>query len=217
MTLGPVRALLLLIALLSAGLASLWIDPQGHWRHLTWLPPAAVLPDVKPPLALTTLLGNDSPPSYASILERPVFAPDRRPPPPPAPPPPPDPLADIQLFGIFSGTNPGVLARVEGKMRRVTLNQTLGAWTLTHIDGRTATFAKGDEKRELKLAYAPLGARTPPPGQPAAQTATDQPAANRAATPSIPAATQNQQDQARETLRRRNEIRAAKGLPLITQ
>ena len=37
MTFGPIRTLLLLIALLSAGLASLWLDSQGHWRHLAWL------------------------------------------------------------------------------------------------------------------------------------------------------------------------------------
>ena len=212
MTFGPIRTLLLLIALLSAGLASLWLDSQGHWRHLAWLPPAAMPPDLNPPSALALVPGNDTPPSYASVLERPLFAPDRRPPPPPTPPPPPpppDPLAGLQIYGVFTGNTPGILARIEGKMRRLLVDQPVGGWTLTQIDGRTATFAKGDEKREFKLAYAPLGPRTPPAAPPAA--------ANR--TPGGPGAVavQNQDDEARDVLRRRNEIRAARGLPMITQ
>lgn len=215
MTTGPIRALLLAIALLGAGLTSLWIDPQGHWRHLVWRAPAALSPDLKPPSALAKLPGSDAHPTYTSVIERPLFAPDRRPPPPPAPPAPPDPLADIQLYGVFSGNNPGILARVEGKVRRFTVNQTLGAWTLTGIDGRTVTFANGAEKRELKLAYAPLGARAPAPDA-ASSAAAPASSAPRAPT-GIISITPNRQDQARETLRRRNEIRAARGLPLVTE
>lgn len=214
MTTGSVRALLLVIASLSAGLISLWVDQQGHWQHLVWHAPAAISPDLKMPAALASL-PDTPPPSYTSVLERPLFAPDRKPPPPPAPPPPPDPLADIQLYGVFSGNNPGILARVEGKVRRFTVNQTLGAWTLTGIDGRTATFAKDGEKRELKLAYAPLGVRSPAP-----DTASP-PAIPASGIPRAPASlisiTPNRQDEARETLRRRNEIRAARGLPLVTE
>lgn len=215
MMLTPVRILLLLVALLSAGLASLWVDPQGHWRNIAWKPPEAKSPDVSSPAGLMLVAPGEAATAYASIQARPLFAPDRRPPPPPpppVPPPPPDPLADIQLYGVFSGESAGIVARVEGKMRRIKVNEALGEWTLKNIDGRTVTFAKGDEKRQLKLAYAPLGARVPP-----APTAA-QPSAGRApGTSRNAAAAQNSQDEARETLRRRNEIRAARGLPPVTE
>lgn len=213
MTLSPTRLLLVLITLLATGLTSLWLDPQGQWRNLVWSPPAALSPDVKPPPALVAVVSGSTAHSYASVLERPLFAPDRRPPPPPAPPappPPPDPLAGLQIYGVLSGEAPGILARVEGKMRRIMVKQTVGPWTLSQTDGRTATFSNGDEKREFKMAYAQLGPRTPPP------TAARAPGANP--NPNVNANTiQSQQDQIRETLRRRNEIRAARGLPMITQ
>ena len=216
MTPIPIRALLLLVCALSVGTASLWVDTNGQWRHLVWIAPAAIAPGLQPPASLTPAAASNPPPLYTSVLDRPVFAPDRRPPPPPAPPappPPPDPLADIKLYGVFSGDVAGVIARVEGKMRRVKINDTLGEWTLKQVDDRTVTFTKGDEKRELKLAYAPLGA---PAAAPAGRPAAGQPpGANPAATPS--AAAQNLQDEIRDTLRRRNELRAAKGLPMLTQ
>ena len=118
---------------------------------------------------------------------------------------------------MFSGSNAGVIARVEGKMRRVKVNDTVGAWTLQQVEGRTATFGKGNETRQLKLGYAPLGARTPPAPPIAGQAPAGQPSANRTSAAPTGAAAQNNQDEARETLRRRNEIRAAKGLPMITQ
>lgn len=216
MTPNPARTLLLLIALLAAGLASLWIDAQGHWRNLAWQAPGAVVPSITPPAALTLRSGTDQLAAYANVLERPLFAPDRRPPPPPAPPPPPDPLADIQIYGIFTGQSSGVLARVEGRMKRVFVNQKLGDWTLSQVDGRLATFVNADQKRELKLAYAPLGPTTPTQ-EAASQPAAAQPAQSRTTPIANAIANQIQQDEARERLRRRNEIRAARGLPLITQ
>lgn len=214
MKITAVRVLLLVVALLSAGLASLWVDTQGHWLNLVWRAPAAKNPDVQPPAGLKLMVASPTAGSYASIQERPLFAPDRRPPPPPAPPappPPPDPLADIQIYGVFSGANSGILARVEGKMRRVKVDERLGEWVLKAIDGRNVTFAKGDEKRQLKLAYAPLGVRAPQ------NAPANAPNANRPSGGLGSAAAQNQQDEARDILRRRNEARAAKGLPLLTQ
>lgn len=201
---GPLHFLLLLITALACGLAWLWVDEHAHWRNIAWVAPKPLLPEVKP----LPVLPAATPAPYASILERPLFAPDRRPPPPPAPPPPPDPLADIQLLGLFSGANGGLLARIEGKVRRVKVNETVGAWTLKSVDGRDATFAQGDNSRQLRLAYAridtpraPTAAPVGTPGAPAAQAA--QPGA------------QNMEDETRAYARRRNEARAARGLPLI--
>lgn len=218
MRFGPVRLLLLLTLLLSGGLAWMWFDENAKMRNLAWVAPKALPPDIKalasPPPAGPTA-GSTAP--FAVILERPLFAPDRRPPPPPAPPPPPDPLANIRIHGIFSGANAGILARVDGKLRRIKINETIGPWTLKSIDGRDITFGQGEENRQLRLAYARLD--TPAPQAPAVPAPVAPASATPGQAPASPAAgaPPNQQDEARENIRRRNEIRAARGLPLLTQ
>jgi len=71
-------------------------------------------------------------------------------------------------------------------------------------------FGQGDETRKLRLEYARLAppilqATSPASGSPPGQ------APGYAGTP------QNVQDEARDRLRRRNEARAARGLPLVTE
>ncbi len=211
MMISTVRVLLLLLALLAGGLASLWVDAQGQWRHIVWQAPATKAPDLKPPASLKLLASSAVPMSYASIQERPLFAPDRRPPPPPAAPPPPDPLADIQIYGVVSGSSSGILARVEGKMRRVKIDETLGEWTLKSVDGRDILFANGDQTRKLRLAFAPLGAPQQQPTKPVARQAL-----TTAPTVGSPPG-RNLQEEERESLRIRNEARAARGLPMVTR
>ncbi len=207
MRLTPVRLLLLLVLGLGAGLLSLWLDQQGHWRNITWAVPAAKAPDIKAPVDILPAAGNPAP-SYASIQERPLFAPDRRPPPPPPPPPPPDPFVGIQIYGLFTGTTEGVLARVEGKMRRIKIGDAIGAWTLKRIEGRQITFKQGEQTRHLQLAYAKLNTVVPPPPI----VATAAPGSPVGAQPAA-----NHQDAYREELARRNAVRASRGLPLLTQ
>lgn len=211
------RMLLLLVILLSAGLASLWVDAQGRLRHAIWQAPLAKTPDLQVPASLKFITSNAAAVSYTSIQERPLFAPDRRLPPPPAPPPPPDPLADIHIVGVVSGSSPGILARVESKTHRIKVNETLGVWTLKTIDGRDVTFVKGDETRRLKLDYAPLGTKSAAAIPVSAASAAGQSPVNQQLSGNGGAAIQNAQDAARDNIRRRNEIRAARGLPLITQ
>jgi hypothetical protein len=161
-------------------------------------------------------VGSADPAAFAAILERPIFAPDRRQPPPPAPPappPPPDPLANISIHGIFSGASAGVLARIDGKQRRIKINEKIGPWTLKSIDGRDITFTQGDEDRKLRLAFARLD--TPVPPQAAAA------AVRPAQTPVVPlsaaALGQKAQDEVRDRLKRRNELRASRGLPPLAE
>lgn len=208
----PLRLLLLLVLLLAGGLAWMWFDQHAQLRNLAWVAPKALPPDIKAPAGppqAGSVAGDAS--QLAVILDRPLFAPDRRPPPPPPPPippPPPDPLANIHIHGIFSGENAGIIARVEGKMRRVKINETIGAWTLKGVDGRNVTFGQGDEKRQLRLAYARLD--TPAP-QAVVTNARPAPVPGAADRP------QKAQDEARERLQRRNELRASRGLPPVTQ
>lgn len=212
MSFGPVRLLLLLTALLAGGLAWLWVDETGKVRNVTWTPPVAMSPGMAVKAsAPNPASAATNPAQFLAVLERPVFAPDRRPPPPPAPPPPPDPMANIQILGVFSGANGGVIARVDGKARRVRVNEAVGSWTLKSIEGRDVTFAQGEEKRQLRLLYSNMGAVA------AQAPATAAPQAFGGQSPSAAAAQQSQQEESRERLRRRNEIRAARGLPLISE
>ena len=219
MSLAPVRLLLVLAALLAGGLAWLWFDSTGAVRNVNWVAPAPLKPELgkvssPPPGAV-----GGNPTQYLAMLERPLFAPDRRPPPPPAPPappvapPPPDPLANIQISGIFSGASPGIIANVDGKLRRVKVNEAIGPWTLKSIEGRNVTFAQGTESRQLRLLYSRLGPPVVQAAAPNAPTGSAPPGQPQSAMAAQP----NPQDEGRERLRRRNEIRAARGLPLITE
>ncbi len=69
---------------------------------------------------------------------------------------------------------------------------------------------QGEQTRQLHLDYTRLGIA---PAQPQEQVGAVR-SAGGAAPSSV--ATQNNQDEMRERLRRRNEIRAAKGLPPVT-
>lgn len=203
----PIRILLLLVAALSACLASLWLDQQGQWVSTGWVAPPAKAPDLKAPGLLP--IGADSvadAAGYVSVQERPVFAPDRRPPP-VVQPAQMDPFAGIQIFGVLTGANAGVMARIDGKVRRVKIDENVGAWTLKSINDRSITFTQGDQTRELRLAYAKLNTVTPQParvsaGLAAPLGATRPPAEDPAAV-------------FREDFRKRNELRAARGLPPV--
>lgn len=216
MSFGPIRFLAVLSLLLAAALAWLWFDQSGNARGVSWTPPSALPPELAKASGSDPASSlNADPVQYVAILERPLFAPDRRPPPPPAPPvaaPPPDPLDNIQLSGIFTGADAGIIARVDGKTRRIKVNESIGAWTLKSVSGRDVTFAQGSDSRQLRLNYSRLGppvVQAAAPGSATAQVGTA-PGAGVSLAP-------NPQDEARERLRRRNEIRAARGLPLITE
>lgn len=222
MNIGPLHILAVVNLGLAAGLASLWVDTNGQpLPELAWTSPSAVSPEIiAPQLALMTDPHAGNPSAYPDILARPIFAADRRPPPPPAPPkppvqppppPPPDPFASVQLTGLFSGENGGVLARVEGKMRRVKIGQQIGAWTLQAIEGREATFKQGEQERKLRLAYAKLNVPVPVPVQAVVPNMPPRPAQAAQALP------QNMQDEQRERLRRRNALRIQNGLPPLTE
>ena len=208
MTVTPIRWLVLLNILFVAALAWLWVDKSGHLRNSTWQPPKAVAPAAAPASVEVTAAQA----SFNAVLERPLFAPDRRPPPTTAAAIA-DPMADIRITGIFSGENAGVIVFTEGRTRLVRLNESLGPWKLKSIEGRSVTFAQADDTRQLVLAYSSLGVVVP---SAAAVTAAPP---NQAAAAPLPSRTvshlPNNEDLARENLRRRNELRAARGLPLL--
>lgn len=161
----PLRTVLLSLLLLcaSTGLAWLWLDLDGHIKNSRWHKPAP-LPAVVPAMAILEPAGIGYDEATLSlIIEKPLFALDRKvppppaPPPPPPPPPPPDALKDAHLFGLIAGEQGFVIVRAEGKVRNVKLNDTIGDWTLKNIQERTAQFERNNEQRVLTLEYAKLG------------------------------------------------------------
>lgn len=211
MSITPTRVLVLLNALALTGLAYLWVDSAGYLRPIVWLPPSPILANITP----LTIVGNTAasdPGALAATLARPLFAPDRRPPPPvlpPPPPPPPDPLADVKLLGLFSGEVSGVLLKSEGRVRRISLNQKLGQWTLQGIDERSATFARSNEKRVIRLEYARLNTSAPPVAKaPAPTNVAD--GGTPAASPQVPMTSRLQEEAAKERIREEIRARSAK-------
>lgn len=211
------RLLALGVAALAAALAWLWVLPTGHLRTNAWAPPAPVVPDLPVPSVPAGLAvsGNQGAGAYFAILDRPMFAPDRRPAPPPdakQAAPEPDPLAGLTLYGIFSGPEfSGIVARVNDRVRRVRVSESLGEWTVKSVQGREVTFSRGEETRTMQLVHA-FGPR-------AAVPMAQGPASPAAA--GVPldrvAIQQQEQEAARERLRQRNELFRKAGLPPVKE
>lgn len=203
---------------LVAFLGWLWLDAKGHPRNIHWQAPAAQKPDLAG--LVPTLPSQDTADvsRFMAALDRPLFSPTRRPPPPvvvvaPAPPPPPDPLDSLQLFGLFAGKDDGgILARVDGKTRRVHFNETVGEWVLTSIDDRDVKFMRGQESRVLRLVRIrqPVPAVASAPGNPA------NPGSPSTVPTAGPSMAQKLEEEGRERLRLRNEIFRKAGLPPVS-
>lgn len=171
MTRGVTFLLVFLNFVLAALLGWLWITPAGAVRGIHWQPPAAIRPDLGT-LSGAVVQRDDADTSrFMAIIDRPVFSATRRPPPPPPPPKvvvpvPPDPLNTIHLYGVFGGEGGGgVIARIDGKTRRVRVSEPVGQWTLKEIKPGAVVFTKGAESRVVPIVQAKqvAGAPVPPP------------------------------------------------------
>ncbi len=191
---SPITVLGVLCIVFALALAALWSGAGGRWE-----PPAAVLPDLAVPEAeKTAAVAADH---YQAILDRPLFAPSRRPPPAAAVAdetggqPAPDPFRDVRLYGLFdSGQTGGAIVSIGGaKPKRVHFGEKIGDWTLRSINARELVLSRGDnngtgaETRTLRLAWAVSSQKpsAPAPESPAsaapAQGAAAQSAAAQAA------------------------------------
>jgi len=191
-------------ALLAALLVTLWVGRDGKLRKMRWAEPVAVKPDLQAMVPVLARPGADSAAQFVATLDRPLFSPTRRPPPVvPVQAPPPDPLANIQLFGVYAGADGGgIIARVDGKMRRARINEKIGDWTIKEIADRNVTFVRGGESRVVRLI------RGQPPGSSAAPTPAPDPKLQMTGA-------QRVQEEERERLRYLNEHNARNGLPPI--
>ena len=189
---------------LVAGLAWLWVTPQGELREVRWTPPAPIKP---------VLAGSPIPPwsadlgSFMAALDRPLFSATRKP---PAKPEPPiavvaDTLNEVRVLGLYSnGTDGGAIVRAEGKVRRVRPGDTLGGWTIKEVRPAELVLARGDERRALDVKRGPdLAADTP-------GTASADSGAGGSAGPDL---NQRRQREANESTARVNAMRARAGMP----
>ena len=219
------RILLLFNVALTLVLAWAWFDTSGQLRNIHWSPPPERKPDFLSDIAAPPALETGDVGRFMATLDRPLFSPNRRPPPPPPPPdavaaPTVDPLAGIQLFGVFSSENNrggGIIARINGKTQRIFLQEKLGDWTLQGIKEREVTLQRaGGETRVLPLAHA-RGPQAAPAvaAAPSVVAAPDATPAN--ASNAVAEQQQRQQQEMRERLARRNAIRARAGLPPIIE
>lgn len=214
------HALPLLLALdlaLGGLLAWLWFTPQGDLRNVRWQPPQPVPPALADTKALPTFDVDVA--RYLATLERPLFLATRRPPPKPeevAAPPPPDPLPNIRLLGVYGNDGVGgVIANVDGKVRRVRVGDSLsGRWVLKSRDGLRAVVARGDEERTIELVR---NAAPPPETVAAADTAALGEAAAAAPAPARSAARERDLERRREQVRRMNAARARRGMPPLPE
>ncbi|MCU0814468.1 MAG: hypothetical protein MUC32_09195 [Burkholderiaceae bacterium] len=213
-------ALPLLAALnlaLAGLLAWLWLTPDGELRDVRWQPPQPVPPvlaDAKPLPAFDIDVVR-----YLATLERPLFLATRRPPPKPdevAAAPPPDPMPNIRLLGVYGNDDVGgVIANVDGKVRRVRVGDSLsGRWVLKSRDGLRAVVARGDEQRTIELVRSAA-----PPPETVAATDTDTAAGGEpaAAAPARTAARERDLERRRDQVRRMNAARARRGMPPLPE
>lgn len=212
------RYAILILAVLNMGLATVliafWVDVSGKLRNITWQAPAPHAVELgEAPAGLTrndTDMGR-----YLATLDRPLFSPSRRPAPAKADASTAqqvDALAGVQLSGVFGGGQfGGLIAKIEGKNKRVMLGEQIGDWTLKAVKGAEATLSRVDETRVLRVERPKTAA--------AADTASTASAQNSppAAPNTVIDQQQRIQEETRATLQRRNALRAKAGLPPVKE
>lgn len=213
-----------LLVMLNLGLlgwlASMWFTRDGRLAGVHWRQPEPLKP---------TLDGDNSlPPTgvemgrFVATLERPLFSPSRRPPP-PAPvasaPPVVDTPPDIRLLGLYGsrvegGGAGGMVARIDGRVKRVKVGESIGRWTLKEIRPGEAVLAAGDVQQVYPLLRA-AGTEAPTSAVSDNVAPAGSPAVTRSGT--VDPARQRQIEEARANVRRMNVLRARSGMPPLPE
>jgi len=134
-------------------LASRWVTPAGEWLGVKWPSPAAMRPALDGGNALPQT-GVDVG-RFVATLERPLFVATRRPPPPPqaaSAAAVTDPLTDLRLLGVYGNQQVGgVIVRVDSRVRRLKVGESLNGWTLRSVRPDAVELARGDEVRSIEI------------------------------------------------------------------
>lgn len=147
--------LLLVIALLICILLAMWFHQDGRLRNIHWQPPVAQTQDFASMVPTLPVRQQSDASRFLAMLDRPLFSPSRRPPPPPPPPAPvevQEPLPNVHLYGLYGGDGSGgAIVRVDGKNRRILLNESINGWKLSAIGERSITFRRGARSHAIEL------------------------------------------------------------------
>ena len=181
-----IHTLLLTIALLAVILLAMWFHRDGRARNVRWQPPEAQIQDFESMVPVLPAHAQVETNRFLAMLERPLFSPTRRPPPPAPPPAPPapvevrEPLPNVHLYGLYGGeSGGGAIVRVDGKNRRLHLNEAIDGWKLASIGERAVTFKRGSRSHSIDLVHvitkangtiaAPVEPKSPAARSPAAR------------------------------------------------
>ncbi len=203
---GATAGLLALNLGLAVVLAALWLAPGAPAQWRSWQAPAPQPPSLDDIDAAQLTPNPAAGAAYPGVLQRPLMDPSRRPQaaasaPGAAATPPPTAIEKIKLLGIVAGAAlSGVLIDEDGQSRFVRRGERIGDWTLDSLQGRSAGFVRGAERRSIELpvtqgdaaaaAPAPAAPGRPAP-RPAPRPAAPAPAAPPATAPRpAPAAAQ---------------------------
>ncbi|MDR2153684.1 MAG: hypothetical protein LBE78_01460 [Burkholderiaceae bacterium] len=170
--------------LLALALATLWLAPGPVARWRAWQAPEPQPPNLDDVRAARLTANPAAAANYPAILERPLLLPTRRAAAASsetAAAAPPQAIEQAKFTGIISGpTLTGVLLDEQGQPRFVRQGESVGDWRLNAINGRTITFKRGGESKQIELPYASLSAQAdgnkgatqaPPPNTPNALNA----------------------------------------------
>lgn len=147
----------LLAAAALCAAALLFLALTGDWH---WTAPSAQLPREDSLRAEALVLTRATPESLQQMVERPLLQPDRRPPAVEKAAAEPDPMANLQLLGVFgSGAAGGVVLKTGDRVSRLRLGERTGPWTLQAVHAAQADFVASDGRRHSLLLP-----RQPQPG-----------------------------------------------------
>ena len=147
----------LVIALLASILLAMWFHSDGSLRNVRWQPPEAQIQDFASMVPALPARTQSDTSRFLVMLERPLFSPTRRPPP-PLPPPAvvevQEPLPNVHLYGLYGGeSGVGAIVNVDGKNRRMYLNEAINGWKLSAIRERSITFKRGSRSHSIDLVH----------------------------------------------------------------
>lgn len=178
MSVKPIGVLLAVNLALAAALAFLWQEPARH----RWVEPEPVRPVLDEAVAAAAPEAVDVS-RYRETIERPLFAPNRRPASREATAeaagPAVDLARDVQLLGLYgAGGKGGAIVRNKGKLERVPYGGRIGEWTIEGEEGRGARLVRSDgQRQQLQMALN----SAPPPAAASAQEKGPGPASAAAA------------------------------------
>lgn len=198
-------------------LVSRWLTPSGEWIGVRWTAPVPQRPTLEGGTALPQTGVDLS--RFVATLEKPLFVATRRPPPPPqaaSAPSAADPLTDLRLLGVYGNQQVGgVIFRVDSRVRRLKVGETLNGWTLRSVQANAVELARGDEVRSIEIKRT-AGLEPQPTSADLPTTSAAQPGMG-ARSAALEEMQRREREERRAQIMRMNALRARMGAPPLPE